>query len=155
MPRFLAGLRRGIGTLCAFLRELEKCGLALVKSSFCCVIFFNGLFWKYSEKMKAYGLLSSPHAWCRDSPARNAQGQGVHALDPSAVRWCALAAIQKVYPSAQWEQKMDCLLRALSVSEEGLARLTTTDKICCLMEWNDDSSFSFSEIREIFLEADL
>ena len=50
---------------------------------------------------------------------------------------------------------MDCLLRALSVSEEGLARLTTTDKICCLMEWNDDSSSSFSDIREILLEADL
>ena len=105
--------------------------------------------------MKAYELLFSSQAWCQDSPARNGQGQNVHALDPSAVQWCALAAIQKVYPSEQWEEKMDCLLRALSVSEAGLERLTTTDKVCCLMEWNDDSRCSFSDIREILLAADL
>ena len=105
--------------------------------------------------MKAYEFLYSPHVWCQDSPARNARGEKVHALDPSAVQWCALAAIQRVYPSAQWEEKMDCLLRALSVSEAGLARLTTTDKICCLMEWNDDTGSSFLEIREILLAADL
>jgi hypothetical protein len=105
--------------------------------------------------MKAYEVLHSPRVWCQDSPARNAQGAKVHAFDPGAVQWCALAAIQKVYPPWQWEEKMDCLLRALSVSEAGLARLTTADKICCLMEWNDDSRSSFSDIKEILLTADL
>jgi hypothetical protein len=105
--------------------------------------------------MKAYEVLHSSRVWCRDSPARNAQGQKVGAFDPSAVQWCALAAIQKAYPPSLWEEKMNCLLRALSVSEAGLGRLTTSDKICCLMEWNDDSGASFSDIREILLAADL
>ena len=105
--------------------------------------------------MKAYEVLYSACAWCQDSPARNAQGQKVDALDPSAVQWCALAAIQKAYPPSHWEEKMDCVLRALSVSEAGLGRLTISDKICCLMEWNDDRHSSFSDIREIFLAADL
>jgi len=105
--------------------------------------------------MKAYELLHSPDMWCRDSPARNAEGAKVQAFDPSAVQWCALAAIQKVYPKWEWEEKMNCLLRALNVSESGLARLTTADKICCLMEWNDDICCSFAEIREILLAADL
>jgi hypothetical protein len=107
------------------------------------------------KKMKAYELLHSPGVWCRDSPARNAEGAKVQAFDPSAVQWCALAAIQKVYPKWEWEEKMNCLLRALNVSESGLARLTTADKICCLMEWNDDICCSFAEIREILLAADL
>jgi hypothetical protein len=105
--------------------------------------------------MKAYELLSSPYAWCQDFPARDAQGSNVHPLDPNAVQWCALAAIQKTYPPTQWEQKMDCLLRTLSVSEAGLARLTTIDKICCLMEWNDDRSSTFLDIYRILLDADL
>jgi hypothetical protein len=66
-----------------------------------------------------------------------------------------LGAIQKIYPKWQWEEKMDCLLRALSVSESGLARLTIEDKMCCLMEWNDDSGCSFMEVREILLAAGL
>jgi hypothetical protein len=35
-------------------------------------------------------------------------------------------------------EAMDRLLRALSVSEQGLAQMSKTDKACCLMEWNDD-----------------
>jgi hypothetical protein len=105
--------------------------------------------------MKAYELLHSPGVWCQDAPARNAQGAKVHAFDPGAVQWCALAAIQKVYPSWQWEEKIDCLLRALSVSEAGLSRLTTADKFCCLMEWNDESCSTFSDIEEILIAADL
>src|ERR1700737_2217586 len=89
------------------------------------------------------------------APARNSGGTKVQAFDPSAVRWCALGAIQKIYPKWQWEDKMDLLLRALSVSESGLASLTTADKMCCLMEWNDDSGCSFTEVREILLAADL
>jgi hypothetical protein len=107
------------------------------------------------QKMKAYELLHSPRAWCQGSPARNSEGTKVQAFDPSAVRWCALGAIQKIYPKWQWEEKMDRLLRALSVSESGLASLTTADKMCCLMEWNDGSGCSFTEVREILLAADL
>jgi hypothetical protein len=107
------------------------------------------------QKMKAYELLHSPSAWCQGSPARNLQGAKVQAFDPNAVQWCALGAIQKVYPKWQWEEKMDCLLRALSVSESGLASLTAADKMCCLMEWNDDHGCSFVEVREILIAADL
>ena len=50
---------------------------------------------------------------------------------------------------------MDRLLRALSVSEQGIAELTKSDKACCLMEWNDDSEHSFRDIREALGAADI
>jgi hypothetical protein len=70
--------------------------------------------------MKAYELLNSPYAWCQETPAEAAQGNKVYALDPRAVRWCALGAIEKVYPPARWEEAMDSVLRSLGVSEGGL-----------------------------------
>jgi hypothetical protein len=76
-------------------------------------------------------------------------------LDPNAVKWCALAAVQKSYPASQWEEMMDRVLRALSVSEKGIAQFTKSDKACCLMEWNDDRSCSFRDIRAVLIEADV
>ena len=105
--------------------------------------------------MKAHELLSLPEAWCQESPAEDPRGNKLQALDPQAVRWCALGAIQKVYSPSQWGKAMDRLLRALSVSEQGLAQMTMSDKACCLMEWNDDRRSSFQEIREILLSADV
>ena len=105
--------------------------------------------------MKAHELLNSPEVWCQDSPAEDGRGNKLQALDPRAEKWCALAAIQKVYPPSQWEEAMDRLLRALSVSEKGLAQMTISDKACCLMEWNDDSRNSYSDIREALHQADI
>ena len=105
--------------------------------------------------MKAFELLSSPDAWCQESPAEDLQGNKLQAFDPRAVKWCALGAIQKAYHPRQWEEAMDRLLRALSVSEEGLAQMTKSDKACCLMEWNDDRRSSFPAIRHILSEADI
>jgi hypothetical protein len=105
--------------------------------------------------MKAYELLNSPDAWCQESPAEAAQGNKVYALDPRAVKWCALGAIDKIYPPAQREEAMDRVLRALSVSEKGIARLNKSDKACCIMEWNDDQWTSFRDIREVLKKADV
>jgi hypothetical protein len=105
--------------------------------------------------MKAHELLSSPEAWCQESYAEDPLGNKVIADHPQAVKWCALAAIQKVYPPLQWEEAMDRVLRALSVSEKGITQLSKSDKACCLIEWNDDRSSSFQEIREVLLEADV
>jgi len=105
--------------------------------------------------MKAHELLSSPEAWCQESPAKDQLGNKIQAYDQQAVRWCALGAIQKAYSPAKWEETMDRLLRALSVSERGLAQMTKSDKACCLMEWNDDRQSSFTVIRSILLSADI
>ena len=105
--------------------------------------------------MKAYELLSSADAWCQKSPGEDDRGNQVNALDPRAVKWCALGAIQKSYPPLQWEEKMDELLRFLSVSEQGLAQLTKSDKGCCLMEWNDDPANSFPDIQEALSRANI
>jgi len=113
-------------------------------------VFDNGI-----DKMKAHELLSSPGTWCQESPAEDAHGNKVPAFHPDAVKWCALAAIQKLYPPSEWEQAMDRILRALSVSDKGIRQLSKSDKACCLMEWNDDRNSSFREIREILIEADL
>ena len=105
--------------------------------------------------MKAHELLSSPEAWCQESPAEDWRGNKIQAFDPRAVKWCALGAIQKAYPASQWGAAMDSLLRALSVSDQGLAQMTPSDKACSLMEWNDDRRSSFREVREILLSADI
>ena len=105
--------------------------------------------------MKAHELLSSPDAWCQESPGKDAEGNKVYALDPKAMKWCALGAIQKIYPPVQWEEMMDRLLRVLSVSEKGIAQLTKSDKACSLMEWNDDPRYSFPDIREALRRADI
>ena len=67
----------------------------------------------------------------------------------------ALAAVQKVYPLSQWEEAVNRLLRALSVSEKGIKQLSKSDKASCVMEWNDERESSYQEIREILLEADV
>jgi hypothetical protein len=105
--------------------------------------------------MKAHELLSSPETWCRESPAEDRNGNKLQAFDPRAVKWCALGAIQKVYPSSQWGQVMDCLLRTLGFSEWGLAQMNKSDKACSIMEWNDDRQSSYLEIEEILLSADV
>ncbi len=105
--------------------------------------------------MKAHELLNSPEVWCQDSPAEDGRGNKLQALDPRAEKWCALAAIQKVYPPLQWKEAIDRLLRVLSVSEKGLAQMTISDKVCSLMEWNDDRQSSFLEVSEILLSADI
>ena len=104
--------------------------------------------------MKTHELLTSPDKWCKDSPAEDFQGHKLQAHDPRSVKWCALGAIQRTYPSTQWGEAMS-VLRALSVSERGLAQMNNSDKACSLMEWNDDDQSSFAEIREILLEADI
>jgi hypothetical protein len=106
-------------------------------------------------KTKAFELLNSPDIWCQESPAETAQDNKGDALDPRAVKWCALGSIQKVYPSARWEETMDHVLRALCVSEAGIAQMTKSDKGCCLMEWNDDPGTSFRDIREVLEKADV
>src|ERR1700737_628336 len=126
--------------------RIRYCRLLFFKL-YCAGIAYGG------PPMKAHELLNSPEVWCQESPAEDRQGNKLQALDPRAEKWCALAAVQKVYPPSHWGEAMDRLLRALSVSEQGLAQMTKSDKACCLMEWNDDRRSSFLEIREILLSA--
>ncbi len=105
--------------------------------------------------MKAHEILTSSQTWCQESPAEDSQGNKLEALDPRAVKWCALGAIQKAYSPSQWSEVMDTLLRGLSVSERGLAQMNGSDKACSIMEWNDDPECSFNEIKEILLNCDI
>jgi hypothetical protein len=103
--------------------------------------------------MKAFELLSSPETWCQEALAKDALG--ANTFKPEAVQWCALAAVQKVYPPSQWDEAVNRVLRALSVSEKGIKQLSKSDKACCVMEWNDQRESSFQEIQQILLEADV
>jgi hypothetical protein len=105
--------------------------------------------------MKAHELLSSPDTWCQEALAEDANGHKVPPFYAGAVKWCALAAVQKVYPPPQWEEAFDRVLRALSVSEKGIKQLSKSDKACCLMEWNDQPQSSYWEIRESLFKADV
>jgi hypothetical protein len=105
--------------------------------------------------MKAHELVISPEAWCQESPAKDQDGNKLQANDPRATKWCALSAIQKLYPPSQRGEIMDRVLRALRVSEGGISQLTETDKACCLMEWNDDRQTTFEEVKNILLATDI
>jgi hypothetical protein len=105
--------------------------------------------------MKAHELVISPEAWCQESPAKDQDGNKLQANDPRATKWCALSAIQKLYPPSQWGEVMDRVLLALRVSEGGISQLTETDKACCLMEWNDDRQTTFEEVKNILLATDI
>jgi hypothetical protein len=105
--------------------------------------------------MKAYELLSSPETWCQESPAEDRLGNKLQAFDPRAAKWCALGAIQRAYPPTGWAAAMDRVLSALSYSDAGLKQMSSSDKACSLMEWNDDRQSSFQEIRGIFLNANI
>jgi hypothetical protein len=105
--------------------------------------------------MKVHQLLSSPEVWCKESPAEDSWGNKVQPFDPGAVKWCALGAIQKVYPPSDWGKVMDRLLLGLSYSNQGIAQMNESDKACSIMEWNDDHDCSFEEIREILKESDI
>lgn len=105
--------------------------------------------------MKAREFLHSPEVWCQEAPAQDQDGNKLQAFDPRAVKWCVLAAIQKTYDPWQRSEAMDRLLRALSVSETGLAQMTEADKGCCIMEWNDHSQTSFTEIKEMLFLTDI
>lgn len=46
-------------------------------------------------------LIRDPARWCQDAFACDADGDAVHTLDPQAVRWCAVGALNKVAPSSE------------------------------------------------------
>jgi hypothetical protein len=64
-----------------------------------------------------------------------------------------MKAHELLYPSPQWDEAMNRVLRALSVSEKGIKQLSRSDKACCVMGWNDRRESSYHEIRKILLEA--
>jgi hypothetical protein len=105
--------------------------------------------------MKVYELLSLLVVQSEDSSRDVLRGNQLEELDSWAEKWCVLGAIHKAYPPEQWEQVMDRVLRALNVSEQGLARMSKYDKACCLMEWSDDCRCSFLEVRDILVSADI
>jgi hypothetical protein len=105
--------------------------------------------------MKVFELLNLLVVQSEASSTEVWRGNQLEVLDSWAEKWCVLGAIQKAYPPGQWEQAMDRVLRALDVSEQGLARMSKYDKACCLMEWSDDCRSSFLEVRDILVLADI
>src|SRR6478752_5869668 len=57
----------------------------------------------------------------------------------------------RFYPPSQWEEAMNRVLRALSVSEKGIQQLSKSDKACCVMEWNDQRESSYREFERFCL----
>jgi hypothetical protein len=105
--------------------------------------------------MKAYELLNLLMVQSEDSSTRVWCGNQLEVLESWAEKWCVLGAIQKAYPPEQWELATDRVLRALNVSEQGLARMSKYDKACCLMEWSYEGRSSFLEVRDILVLADI
>lgn len=50
--------------------------------------------------MKLSELLAKPENWTQEHQACDAQGNSVSELAPTAVSWCLLGAIKKLYPDS-------------------------------------------------------
>lgn len=56
--------------------------------------------------LAAKSLIADPNWWTKCAAARNRWGNGVDPSDPTAVRWCAVGAIEKVAPGLPLDDQL-------------------------------------------------
>ncbi len=92
--------------------------------------------------MKAWQLIQRPENWCRHASARAAAGNAVNSDDPTAVQWCAVGAIWRIYGYNTTE------------GTEVTMRLGRNLKNCgSIGHWNDTSDHA--EIVRVLRELDI
>lgn len=78
-------------------------------------------------------------AWCKNAPAKDADGKPCSPREPKAVAWCAIGAIQKVVkggPEDGWELR------------SAVRNVISTE----ITPWND-SRVSADQVADVFEEA--
>jgi hypothetical protein len=90
---------------------------------------------------KAYQLIDAPEKWTQGTFARDEHGESCVAYGPSAVQWCVLGALQRVYDQDldRRHQAYRCLMHA--VTDPSL--------------WNDDPKQTWQEVRDKLKELDI
>jgi hypothetical protein len=107
---------------------------------------------------QAMELIASPDSWCILSLAEDPLGRTTNANDPSAMKWCALGALQRVLQTDMWRSsdhdQLNEAIKALNVAAfELLGREPNAyDKYAMpLVEWNN--ARTHDEVLVMFKQA--
>ncbi len=93
--------------------------------------------------MKAHELLSDETKWTKNAIARNHAGESIDSLNPDAVCYCALGAIERTYDIAN---KPVTKLRQIVCHQMGFKSIS---------EWNDLPCRTFQQVKELFVQLDI
>ena len=102
-----------------------------------------------SEILTAAAALITEGTWCRGFQAYDADGEGVYANDPKAVKWCLVGACCKIGGFGIWRDLPKPLWNYIT---DGIH---TVDEECgnvFIGRWNDEQ-FSFKSVRAALLAA--
>ena len=91
--------------------------------------------------MKIKELLSSEDKWCQGSLSKTQNGKGCFSFAEEAVSWCLVGAIYKCYHNSIACSSVMFLIK----NELG-------DKV---LEWNDDPTRKFEDVRELVERLDI
>ncbi len=97
--------------------------------------------------MKAWKLFKNRKDWCQGSWARDKEGDTVHTSDPTAVTFCVVGAMRKVYKEGtarfdRVEQKLRSYV-VYNTRFEGSA------------VWNDDVNQRWGKVKAVLKKLDI
>ena len=105
--------------------------------------------------MKIQDLLTDESKWTKGRNARDAQGNGVASRTPEAAAWCLQGAMWKCYGNEA---------EAIAVAHKMAEALPPTgrgelddgrDPFSELVNWNDLTTTTFSDVRRLVTELDI
>ena len=105
--------------------------------------------------MKAKELLSRREAWTRGVIARNASGQGVPPLDPSAVSWCIVGALVKCYNLKTQDYYMALSKLDTLLANRGGQGLTKFDQSPGMYTISFNENVVYEDVIALLNEADV
>ena len=93
--------------------------------------------------MKVKELLSDRSKWCQGSFATDAEGNPRGIMAPDATRFCLRGALGRCYPE---QTEYDAARKRLESSLSSHS---------CLMEFNDSTFTTFTDVKELLERADV
>ncbi len=97
--------------------------------------------------MKAWQLFKSKENWCRGRYAQDKNGNGVGSQDSTAVTFCAVGALRKVYKEGTQAYHDKCILLDDYITSKTLYIGTTA--------WNDDKTQRWSKVKAVLKRLDI
>lgn len=97
--------------------------------------------------MKLHELLSDPSRWTKGATARNSIGNIVSSYDPTAVCFCLIGAIFRIYP----DDYPNAFNERVAIHKQLEGRLSNHD----IVGWNDAPERTHEEVLALLKELDI
>lgn len=95
--------------------------------------------------MTVADLLSDSSKWCQHAAALDASGAATDPSYPSAVQWCLVGAVEKIYSHERY-----AILTRLSDYLLAYTRLSSQ-----IIAWNDSDKRTFEDVRHVIKALDI